>query len=90
VFERDIDVDQVMKRIDNTISITSLGQTGFKFVFDRLVVYIDPYLTDSVAETEGAALRRMTQPPIRPEQVQDADLSPYKANRPNTIRGAKA
>jgi L-ascorbate metabolism protein UlaG (beta-lactamase superfamily) len=31
-------------------------------------------LTDSVAEVEGPAFRRMTPPPIRPEQVEDADL----------------
>jgi L-ascorbate 6-phosphate lactonase len=64
----------LQKRLENSISIKPLGQTGFKFTFDRLVVYIDPYLTDSVAEVEGTALRRMVPSPIGPEQVKDADL----------------
>lgn len=62
------------KGINSTIRVTSLGQTGFKFIFDRLVVYIDPYLTDSVAETEGESLRRMIPPIAKPDQIRDADF----------------
>lgn len=51
----------------------SLGQTGFRFEFDQIIVYIDPYLSNSVEEHEGKDLRRSLPIPVSPDQVRDAD-----------------
>jgi L-ascorbate metabolism protein UlaG (beta-lactamase superfamily) len=49
-----------------------LGQAGARFAFDETVVYIDPYLTDSVAEQYGDAFRRLIPPSVCPGAVRDA------------------
>lgn len=49
-----------------------LGQAGFRLQFDDTVVYIDPYLSDSVAELDGEDLQRLVPIPILPENVTDA------------------
>jgi L-ascorbate metabolism protein UlaG (beta-lactamase superfamily) len=56
------------------IPALQLGQSGFRLVFGDAVVYVDPYLSDSVAECCGPRFRRRVPAPFAPEQVRDADL----------------
>jgi L-ascorbate 6-phosphate lactonase len=58
----------------DSIYVTPLGQAGFKIRFNKTVIYIDPYLSDSVAEREGDDLRRMVPVSMNPETVADASL----------------
>jgi len=52
-----------------------LGQSGIRLQLDNVVVYVDPYLTDYVAEVEGEPdLRRLVPPPFQPIEVTDADF----------------
>jgi L-ascorbate 6-phosphate lactonase len=55
------------------IPVRMLGQAGVRLEFSDCIVYVDPYLTDSVAESFGAELRRMIPAPMAPEDVADAD-----------------
>jgi L-ascorbate metabolism protein UlaG (beta-lactamase superfamily) len=41
--------------------------------FGDLTLYIDPYLSESVAEQFGEHLRRQVPPPLAPNEVKDAD-----------------
>lgn len=50
----------------------ALGQAGVRLRFVDTVVYIDPYLTDFVADTCGRELKRLTPPPLLPSDVTDA------------------
>ena len=61
------------KLIDHQVEVRCLGQTGFRFKFDGIVVYIDPYLSNSVQEHEGADLARLQPIPISPSHVRDAN-----------------
>jgi len=54
--------------------IEFLGQAGFRFCFGEKVIYIDPYLSNSVAETESDDLQRLVEIPFEPEDVSDADI----------------
>lgn len=54
------------------MKVQHLGQSGFRFDIDGEVIFIDPYLSDSVAEAEGAHLHRLVAVPIPPEKVTDA------------------
>ena len=56
-----------------SILVDSLGQTGFRFSFDGLIVYVDPYLSDYVEEVEGLGAKRQVPVTIPPEQIRDAD-----------------
>ncbi len=51
---------------------TPSGQVGYRFCFGNSVIYIDPYLTDYVADRFGAHLKRRVPSPFRPEEVRDA------------------
>jgi L-ascorbate metabolism protein UlaG (beta-lactamase superfamily) len=55
------------------ISVTALGQAGFRLQFGDSIVYIDPYLTDRVAELEGMQLSRLLPIPVAPHNVTDAN-----------------
>lgn len=55
------------------IAVTALGQAGFKFQFGECIVYIDPYLSDSVEKMEGEMCRRMVPIRIAPSLINDAD-----------------
>ena len=48
-----------------------LGQVGVAIKGPEGVLYVDPYLTDS--DGEGGTLERTFPPPLRPEDVTDAD-----------------
>jgi L-ascorbate 6-phosphate lactonase len=54
------------------LACTHLGQSGFRLQWDGVTVYIDPYLSDSVARIEGAHLQRQVPIKIAPEKITDA------------------
>jgi len=54
------------------IDILPLGQVGFRFRFGDVVVYIDPYLSNSVEEREDRRIKRLVPVPLRPEAIKDA------------------
>jgi L-ascorbate metabolism protein UlaG (beta-lactamase superfamily) len=54
------------------IGVMPLGQSGFRFEVAGTVFYVDPYLSDSVAELEGADMKRKVAPPLRPSSIDDA------------------
>jgi len=56
------------------VAVRRLGQSGFRFEACGTVIYIDPYLSNSVAEREGPHLQRLMAPPMLPSEVRDADL----------------
>lgn len=55
------------------IQITALGQVGFRFEFAETVVYIDPYLSNSVAEQESAEHARLFPIHHSADSITDAD-----------------
>ena len=55
------------------IAVMPLGQSGFRFEFGMTVVYIDPYLSDHVAEVDGPELRRLVPAERDPAKISDAD-----------------
>ncbi len=57
----------------NQISVLPLGQVGFRLAFDETVIYIDPYLSDYVAEIEGPKFKRLFPISLTPESICDAD-----------------
>jgi L-ascorbate 6-phosphate lactonase len=54
------------------IPVAALGQVGFRLQFDETVVYIDPYLSDSVRDKEAPDLKRLVPIPVLPQTVTDA------------------
>ncbi len=65
---------QPIPNMPELIEVTALGQTGYRFRFGGSVVYIDPYLSDSVEALAGPGARRLHRAPISPGDVSDADL----------------
>jgi L-ascorbate metabolism protein UlaG (beta-lactamase superfamily) len=57
----------------NELSLTHLGQSGFRLGVGDIVAYIDPYLSDFVEEREGPSMRRLRPAPFGPSHVTDAD-----------------
>ena len=55
------------------LRIRSLGQTGFRFEFAGIVIYIDPYLSNSVQEKEADDLARLIPILVLPTEITDAD-----------------
>lgn len=55
------------------IPVQFLGQSGLKFVFGDVTVYVDPYLSNSVAEIDGPDLKRLVPIPFTPQSVTDAN-----------------
>lgn len=51
-----------------------LGQAGFKFEFNGINLFIDPYLSDYVEKMEGPALKRMRAAPLQSSKIIDADF----------------
>ena len=54
--------------------ITALGQVGYKLKIGDSIIYIDPYLSNSVQEKEDSAIVRMVAAPFKPEEITDADF----------------
>lgn len=59
--------------MQHNVPVKTLGQSGIKFIFPELVVYVDPYLSNSVQELDAQDLERQVEPPFAPENVTDAD-----------------
>ena len=57
----------------SALRIRSLGQTGFRFEFAGIVIYVDPYLSNSVQEKEADDLARLIPIPVLPIDITDAD-----------------
>jgi len=57
----------------DTIGVQCLGQTGYRLQHQTTVLYIDPYLSNSVQENEGKDLARMRLAPVSAGNVEDAD-----------------
>ena len=71
----------LLAEIEQTVSPTPalwwLGHCGFVIKFDKTVVYIDPYLSDSQAERfrrAGYSHERLMLPPLDPRWIRHADL----------------
>jgi len=62
-----------LNNTDEMIRSVCLGQAGFKFQVGEGVLYIDPYLSDSVERLEGSHLKRQVPVKIAPDQIHDAD-----------------
>jgi len=60
--------------MDSLIEVTALGQAGYRFRFGQSIVYIDPYLSDSVQRSIGDGARRMVPAPLRASEIRDASL----------------
>ncbi|MCE2028972.1 MBL fold metallo-hydrolase [Sessilibacter corallicola] len=58
---------------DKKVSLRLLGQSGFRMEFNNTVLYIDPYLSDSVRKFDSPELERLIPIPINPEEINDAD-----------------
>jgi L-ascorbate metabolism protein UlaG (beta-lactamase superfamily) len=56
------------------IEFTWLGQGGARFRHENTVIYIDPYLSNSVQELDAPDLARQTPIEVTPESVKDADF----------------
>jgi L-ascorbate metabolism protein UlaG (beta-lactamase superfamily) len=54
------------------IDVVPLGQAGFRFEFGETVLFIDPYLSNSVERLEGASLRRLVPIWTEPGMINDA------------------
>jgi L-ascorbate metabolism protein UlaG (beta-lactamase superfamily) len=50
-----------------------LGQSGFRFDFDNLIIYVDPYLSNSLEIKYGKNFKRENEIPIFPNDIIDAD-----------------
>src|SRR5262245_26523602 len=48
------------------IGVECLGQSGFRFQLGSLSVFVDPYLSDRVADVYGGDLHRLKPPPYTP------------------------
>lgn len=61
--------------INNKLSVPvkTLGQSGCRLQFPSAVIYLDPYLSNSVQELDSGDLERLMAIPLSPEQVTDAD-----------------
>ena len=55
------------------ISLQLLGQSGCRIEYDGVVIYMDPYLSNSVQELDASDLERLIPVPMLPESVTDAD-----------------
>lgn len=51
-----------------------LGQSGVKLFLPDMVVYVDPYLSNSVQELDSDDLARLVPIPFLPEEASDADI----------------
>lgn len=54
--------------------VFSLGQSGLKLTFPGTIIYLDPYLSNSVEVLDAPDLIRQTPIPFPPEGVIDADV----------------
>jgi len=55
------------------VPLKMLGQSGVRLVLGKKIIYIDPYLSNSVQEIHDPSLARMVPILLKPEEVVDAD-----------------
>jgi rhamnosyltransferase len=55
------------------VPVQMLGQSGCKFSFPEVNVYVDPYLSNSLQELVAEDLVRLVPIPVLPTEVRDAD-----------------
>lgn len=56
------------------VPVQYLGQSGWKMSFPDVIIYVDPYLSNSVQELDAPDLVRLKDIPCRPEDVIDANF----------------
>lgn len=56
------------------VDVTLLGQSGCKLQIADTVIYVDPYLSNSVQKLDAIDLKRLIDIPIAPANVTDADV----------------
>jgi len=54
------------------VSLQLLGQSGCRIEYNGTVIYMDPYLSNSVQELDSPDLKRLIVAPLRPKDVTDA------------------
>lgn len=54
------------------IYVKHLGQSGFRLELGRTVIYVDPYLSDSVERSSGSQFRRLKPAFLVPSTIADA------------------
>jgi L-ascorbate metabolism protein UlaG (beta-lactamase superfamily) len=54
------------------VSLQLLGQSGCRIEYNGTVIYMDPYLSNSVQELDSPDLQRLIVAPLPPENVTDA------------------
>jgi len=57
---------------DQSVAIWGLGQTGYVIKGREHIIYIDPYLTDTLRITTGDICTRLFPPPLEPEEICNA------------------
>ena len=57
---------------DTAINVTMLGQVGVRLEYGDTVIYVDPYLSNSVQEKEDQNCMRLIPVPVQPSLVSDA------------------
>ncbi len=57
-----------------TFKIETLGQVGVRLEVSGNVIYIDPYLSNSVQEKENSTIKRLIPIPLYPDEITDADF----------------
>jgi len=55
------------------INTKMLGQSGCRLEFNNVVIYVDPYLSNSAQELIDFNLKRKIPIPIQPDEIKDAD-----------------
>ena len=61
-----------MRVMSPRIRVTRLGQSGFRLAVESTVIFVDPYLSDSVERAEGPSFRRLLPLPLAPSSITDA------------------
>lgn len=60
--------------MNNTmVSYRTLGQSGCRIEYNDTIIYMDPYLSNSVQELDAPDLKRLMPIPLQPDEVTDAD-----------------
>jgi L-ascorbate metabolism protein UlaG (beta-lactamase superfamily)/glycosyltransferase involved in cell wall biosynthesis len=55
------------------VNLQMLGQSGCRLDFNNIVIYVDPYLSNSAQELIDPNLKRKIPIPIQPSDINDAD-----------------
>ena len=56
------------------IKVKMLGQSGCRLALRDIIIYIDPYLSNSVQEYDSEDLERLLPIPLHPEEIKDASF----------------